>query len=231
MAETVGPPRQIKLWDLPVRIIHWSFVLLLPAMWWTAEERNMELHRTLGTVFLGLLLFRLAWGVFGSETARFGQFLRGPSAIWRYLRGQDAAPIGHNPLGGWSVVALLGLLGLQMGLGLFAQDVDGMESGPLSYLVSYDTADAARLWHGRVFNMILALVALHISAVVFHLSLKGDNILGPMVTGKREAEENVAQPATASVKAFLFCALFAGTMAWWISVGAPLSLAQLFPQA
>jgi len=182
-----------------VRIVHWSFVALLPALWWTAETRQMDLHFTLGLTMLGLVVFRLVWGVFGSSTARFTQFVKGPGAVLRYLKTPDDAPhIGHNPLGALSVLALLALLGLQVGLGLFAQDTDAVSSGPLNHLVSWDTATAASDAHGIVFNVLLAIIALHVAAILFYRFVRKNDLVTPMISGRRAVATGVAQPPVAS---------------------------------
>lgn len=214
------PSTDRRIWDLPVRLVHWSFALLLPAMWWTAEEGDIETHVTLGLVTLALVLFRLLWGLWGSETARFASFIRGPAAIRDYLRAAPAeVRPGHNPLGALSVVALLGLLAVQVSIGLFTQDVDGLESGPLSYLVSYDFADGAREWHELGFNLLLALVGLHLAAIAWYRLRKRQNLVGPMITGKGEATT-----ALRFAPAWLALATLAisGAVAWWIGQGAPL---------
>lgn len=219
-----GGRKTIRVWDLPVRLFHWSLILLLMAMWWTGEQRDIETHTRIGVVVLGLLVFRLLWGLFGTETARFRHFLKGPSAVLAYVGGRAPHLVGHNPLGGWSVALILLCLMAQCALGLFAHDVDGMESGPLSYLVSYEAADFARIWHNRLFNLILGLAALHIVAVFAYLFVKGDNILLPMVTGERELPESVPQPAPGSRIALLVSLAVAAFLAWWIDAGAPLPL-------
>jgi cytochrome b len=223
MAEASGEAKSIKLWDLPVRIIHWSFVLLLGAMWWSAENHEMTLHKQLGVVFLGLLVFRLLWGFVGSDPARFGKFLTGPGAVIAYLKGDDDRPdqIGHNPLGGWSVIALLAVLALQIGLGLVAQDVDGIESGPLNHLVSYDTAEAAREWHELIFNIILAFVVVHVVAILFYLFVRRDNMLTPMIGGRKAVDSRVEPPRMGSAVAATACVVAAFAFMWWIWSGAP----------
>lgn len=217
----------IRLWDLPIRLVHWSFVVLLAALWWSAEvAHDNDLHKKFGYVMLALLVFRLLWGLVGSSTARFRQFVRGPRAVAGYLRNlrsADAQPIvGHNPLGGWSVMALLLLLILQVVVGLFAQDVDGIESGPLSYLVSYETADAARAVHQQIFNILLALVALHLAAVLFYRFVHRHDLVGPMVTGRKTFAGPVAEPTFASPLRMLVCVLLAGAVTWWVTLGCPI---------
>ena len=222
---TPGPESApaVALWDLPVRAIHWAFVLLLPVLWWTGEEGEIELHKTIGIVMLGLLIFRILWGFVGSSTARFANFLRGPAAVLGDLRNTASGPVvGHNPVGGWSVVALLLVLLAQVAFGLFAQDVDGIESGPLSYLVDYDSADAAREWHHLVFNVILGLVALHVIAILYYLFRRRDNLIAPMISGRRTFAEPVEAPRLAPAWRVAACAAVAGAVAWWVSLGAPL---------
>ena len=125
-------PRPVRIWDWPTRIFHWLLVLLIPALWWTAENERTELHIQLGLITLALILFRILWGFLGSSTARFANFLKGPRGIAAYFGGRASGAVGHNPLGGWSVIAMLALLAAQVGLGLFASDEDGLYMGPLS---------------------------------------------------------------------------------------------------
>lgn len=211
--------RPIELWDLPVRVIHWSLVLLLAALWWTWRSGQTPLHEKLGYITLGVLLFRLYWGVVGSSTARFSHFVRGPRQIAAYLRGASGVNVGHNPLGALSVILLLGLMALEAGLGLFAQDVDGEESGALARFVSYDTADWARGWHSILFNVILGLVAVHVLAILFYHLVKRENLVGPMITGRKSFDEQVAQPARASATRALIGIVISAAIAWWVSTG------------
>lgn len=182
------PTARIRLWDGPVRLFHWALVLLIISAWWTAENHVIAWHRLCGYAILTLVLFRIIWGFLGSTTARFAHFVRGPGGVADYVRGamfRHGSPphAGHNPLGGWSVVALLSLLLVQIMLGFFAVDVDGVESGPFAYLVSYDTGRQAAETHELVFNCLLALIALHVLAVLFYRVVRGENLLGAMITG------------------------------------------------
>ena len=151
MTSTEAPaatPR-VRIWDLPVRLTHWAIAALFAFQWWSGKTGRLDWHFLAGYTVIGLLVFRLLWGVMGSSTARFAGFVRGPVAVARYvrklfMRGDGRFHVGHNPLGGWSVVLMLALLLVQTGLGLFAIDVDGDEGGPLSARVSFD----ARARHG-----------------------------------------------------------------------------------
>jgi cytochrome b len=167
--------------------------VLFAALWWTGETEQLDLHRDAGYVLLGLVIFRLIWGVVGGSTARFSNFLRGPREISTYVgdlirRRTDRSVIGHNPLGGWSVAAMLALLAAELALGLFTVNVDGDQPGPLARFISFDQGRAVAQWHDWVFNGLLALIALHLAAIAFHAVIKRDNLVGPMLTGaKRHA--------------------------------------------
>ena len=181
-----------RIWDLPVRLFHWAIVLLVPALWATHEWELMDTHILLGEIMLGLILWRLLWGVLGSSTARFACFVKGPVAVLRYLRGRSGGGPGHNPLGGWSVVAMLLALAVQVGLGLFALDEDALYGGPLSHLVSYETARTLAERHETVFWILVALIALHVLAILYYLLVRRTNLVTPMITGRKPAVEGEA---------------------------------------
>jgi cytochrome b len=192
-ANTPAPAAEpVRVWDVPTRLLHWLLVLLLPFSWWTAETGRLEWHRWSGYTLLGLVIFRLYWGFFGSSTARFARFLRGPGTVIGYLRGRWNVTAGHNPLGALSVIALLGLVLLQVVLGLFAVDVDGIESGPLSLYVSFQAGRAAAQWHEAVFDVLMYLVVLHVLAVLYYAIFRRQNLVGAMFSGNRRYESAVA---------------------------------------
>lgn len=216
-------PRRVRVWDAPVRIVHWLIALAMPALWWTAENDHMDWHHWLGYGVLGLLLFRLAWGFVGGSTARFSSFLRGPRAVIAYARrllsGETETAIGHNPMGGWSVAALLALLAAEVGLGLFCVDVDGLEPGPLSRFVDFDAGRAAAHWHHWMFYALLALIGLHLSAIAFYAVVKRENLVGPMLTGARRVQDGVQPMTAAPLWRFLVAVVVAAGLAVWISRG------------
>lgn len=228
VVEGERPPAslRVKLWDWPVRVVHWAIVILLPALWWTSGNDQMSLHRWLGYGMLGLIVFRLYWGFVGSSPARFAGFLKGPRAVGAYVRAlsanKDEPGPGHSPLGALNVVALLALLFAQVLFGLFAQDVDGLEAGPLARHVSYGAAEAARHWHGVVFNCLLWLVGLHLVAISFYLLVKRDNLIGPMLTGWKKVSTQTQLPHFAPFWRVVMGILFGFAIAVWVSMGAPL---------
>jgi cytochrome b len=208
---------RIAVWDRPVRIVHWLFVLLIPFSWWTAEEEMMEWHYRSGMALLGLLVFRIAWGLIGSSTARFASFVRGPGTILGYLRGRIPSPIGHNPLGALSVLALLGAMLAQVGLGLFASDEVGLESGPLAHLIDADLSEEIAEWHESMFYLLLAVIALHVAAIAFYLLAKRKNLVRPMITGVAEAPAGMEPMRGAGAPRFLVAAAAAFAAMWLVA--------------
>lgn len=224
MSETMTATGSTRIWDLPLRLFHWLLVALIAFSWWSGEEHYMEWHRLSGYAILALLVFRLWWGFTGSRTARFSQFVRGPGAVLTYAKtlfssGRDTAD-GHNPLGGWSVIAMLLAIAAMVVAGLFAVDVDGWESGPLAYWVSFEQGRSAAEFHETVFNVIMALIILHVAAIVFYLAVKRMNLVRPMITGRRTktAEEAVEDARWSPVMA-LVGIVIAGAVAWFVSTG------------
>lgn len=207
---------RLRVWDAPTRLFHWLIVLLVPLMWWTAEEDMMDLHMLFGSVVLGLILFRLIWGLIGGSTARFSSFVRGPGAIRDYLAGRWRG-VGHSPVGALSVVALLLLLAIQVGLGLFASDEDGLYSGPLAHLISYDASETLADRHETMFNVLLVFIGLHVAAVFFYLLVRRNDLVTPMVTGRRKAgEEDAPALEPAPAWRFVLAAGLAALLAWSI---------------
>jgi cytochrome b len=185
MSESSGPSlTRVRVWDVPTRLVHWLIVLCIAIAWRTGTHGPMDWHRWSGYTLLGLLAFRVYWGFLGGSTARFSSFVRGPRAVLEYARGAWVG-IGHNPLGALSVLALLVLIGVQVVLGLFTVDIDGIESGPLSDYVSFEAGRAAAKWHERVFDVLLWFAALHIVAVIVYL-VRRQNLVNAMFTGRRE---------------------------------------------
>lgn len=191
--------RSSTAWDLPTRLFHWSIVILIGLAWWSAELRLLDWHRRAGYAVLCLLVFRILWGILGSQTARFASFCRRPAQVIAYVRKdmfsrKDLQSAGHNPLGGWSVIAMLAAMLLQTLLGLIAVDVDGLESGPLSHLVSFDTGRIAAKTHHYIFNILLTLIVLHLAAIAFHYFYKRQNLTKAMITGNMPTEGERQQP-------------------------------------
>jgi cytochrome b len=210
------------LWDGPTRLFHWALVALILTGWLSAGK-NMELHKLAGYAVLGLVVFRLWWGVAGGSTARFSSFVKGPKTTLAYVSGLGSRKAGdtagHNPLGGWSVVAMIALIAVQAGLGLFATDIDGIESGPLSDRVDFDTGRLFSEWHELAFRLLQGLIGLHLLAIAFYAAWKRENLVRAMVTGSRRFQSAVTPLKKAPLWSLTVGVVLAAVVAYAIAKG------------
>ena len=210
------------VWDLPIRLFHWLLAALIGFSWWSIENDQTDWHVWSGIAILTLLTFRLLWGLFGSSTARFANFVRGPGVVRDFLRNSSSWRFaGHSPLGALSVVALLGAIAVQVGLGLVSVDEDGLNEGPLAHLVSLDFSEEARDFHEDFFNVLLALIALHIAAIVFYRLVQGKRLTGAMLTGRAALEPGIEPMRPGKWWVAVLCLIAAVVFARWIVAGAP----------
>ena len=207
------------VWDLPVRLVHWLLAALIAFSWWSVHNHHTDWHIWSGCAILTLLIFRILWGFFGSSTARFSSFVRGPRTIAAYMRGSWVG-IGHNPLGALSVLALFAAVAVQVGLGLISEDEDGLYFGPLATLVSTDTSDSARDIHELWFKVILGLIALHLLAILIY-RLGGKKLTVPMITGWARLEPGSAPMRKGKWWVALICLAVGIGITRWIIAGAP----------
>ncbi|MBV9654460.1 MAG: cytochrome b/b6 domain-containing protein [Acetobacteraceae bacterium] len=190
---------RVKVWDAPTRIFHWGIVALVLICWRTAETGAMQVHILSGYTILAALLFRLVWGLVGSDTARFSAFLASPLAALHHLGGftrrEPDIQIGHNAAGGWMVLLMLALLAAETVTGLFTNTFDDYDvNGSLATSVSRATSDRLSELHSVIFNLILAAVILHVLAVAAYALLKGQNLLRPMITGSKRLPPEIGRP-------------------------------------
>ena len=215
--------KAVRIWDLPVRLTHWSFVILLPAMWMTAENSQWGWHIRLGHALLALLIFRIIWGFVGTDTARFASFVKGPSKVLAYLRGgyDEKANKGHSPLGALAVLALLGLTLAQVSMGLFAGDPYDGATGPLNTFVGVGTADTITDTHEWFYWVVFGMVGLHITAIGIYGAVRAENLIGAMIGGKGEKKLEVTEnPPAQWGKALGALAVSVG-IAVWVYLGVP----------
>ncbi|MEZ5650535.1 MAG: cytochrome b/b6 domain-containing protein [Burkholderiaceae bacterium] len=212
-----SPP--VRVWDLPTRLFHWALAVAVVAAFVSVEVfDNTQLHVRIGSVVLGLLLFRLVWGLVGSSTARFSRFVPTPARLKAYLSNPerfDDRP-GHSPLGALSVLAMLLALAFQVGTGLFADD-EIFTTGPLAKFVSSDFVSWATSLHHLNHNVIIALVLLHLAAIAFYRLVRRKSLVPPMIHGRTRMRIATGhEPRWGSpILAWLIAAASA-TIAWWI---------------
>lgn len=217
--------RWVAVWDVPTRLFHWLLVALVVVNVYTGNVgglREMDLHMLSGYAILTLVLFRVAWGFLGSGPSRFRGFVRGPGAVLAYARGlltgRHRPTIGHNPLGGWSVMAMLTSLLLQAGTGLFAND-DILTEGPLARSVSKATSDRLTAIHDWNATVLYVLIGAHLAAVLYYLLVRKENLVRPMLTGRKLVTGDAApadlRAGAGGLTAALVLAVAAGGV-WWL---------------
>ncbi len=200
-ASPAETPQRVLVWDAPVRLFHWLMVACFAGAWLTAEtERFRLLHVTLGLTMVGLVVFRLLWGVVGTKHARFASFVRGPTAAWQHLKamfaGRHEGGAGHNPAGALAIVAMLALT---------------LTAGASGWL-AYTGSDAAGELHGGVVNGLLALVGLHLAGVLLASVLGRRNLVKPMLTGRAQARPD---EGIRSARVGIALLVLAGVLGFW----------------
>jgi cytochrome b len=221
--ESLGDLVAIRVWDWPVRLFHWSIVALVVIAVVTSYIGGdaKEWHMRAGYGVLAMVLFRILWGFAGTRHARFASFVRGPRTAIRYARsfarGAPPVAVGHNPLGGWSVIALLLTLLLQALTGLFAND-DVIYEGPLAKHISSALSGEITAVHHLNVWAIGILIGMHVAAVVAHLALANENLIRPMVTGRKRLHRSLAGEGVEEVPHGRAIALLAGSIlsVWWL---------------
>ncbi len=216
----------IRIWDLPTRLFHWLLAACVIGLVVTGSVGGnwMEWHLRLGYAVLALLLFRLVWGFVGGQWSRFASFLYSPSSLVAYLRGQRTPEhvAGHSPLGALSVFGLLLILAVQVASGLMSDDEIAV-SGPLARFVSGDVVSLATGYHTEVGKFIvMALVVLHVLAIVFYKVVKKQSLVRPMIAGDKQLPAPVsASRDTAGTRclALLVLALCGAAVAWLVRIG------------
>ncbi|CAM4200897.1 Cytochrome B [Bordetella tumbae] len=179
----------IRIWDFPTRLFHWALAICVIGAYVSVKLGGlyMDWHVRFGLATLGLIVFRVLWGLVGPRYARFSTFVRGPGAIKRYIQGA-ATSAGHNPLGALSVIAMLAVLGFQTISGLFISD-DIMTQGPLYGRIDESVSSWLASWHERNEWIIIGLVVLHFVAIIWYVAVRRRRIVGPMITGNARPQD------------------------------------------
>jgi cytochrome b len=180
--------RKIKVWDVPVRLFHWTFVILILAAWFSGEWRGERFayHAYIGYAAGIVLFFRLLWGFVGSSYAKFSNFVYSPIATIKYglsvLKMSPARYVGHNPLGGWMILLMIVVIGITIVTGIL---------GPI-----WHDMEEVHEFLGE--NIILLLIALHLIGVIADSILTRENLARAMVTGTKPAELYEGSPPDVS---------------------------------
>lgn len=213
------PTLSLRVWDAPTRLFHWLLVLLLIAAYVTVSTDRMQAHFYVGYAIATLLLFRLLWGFFGSETSRFARFLRSPMAGLRHLahftRREPDTEIGHNAAGGWMVLLLLAAVGVQVLTGLFGQNPDDVIEGPFAHHLPPALGERLIQIHETNFWFgVVGLAGLHVLAVLAYAVVKGQDLVRPMVTGRKRLPGTMRQPRFVSPLRALALLVLCALVVW-----------------
>jgi cytochrome b len=211
----------VRAWDLPTRLFHWSFVVLVAAAWVSRKygDAGLVWHTWNGYAILTLIVFRILWGFVGGSTARFASFV--PEPVTALIYGKDfllRRPryyLGHNPLGGAMVYALLLIIAAQAVIGLFSfDDHDSIAGGPLSGKLGEEWVAYLTSWHVKIFDYILILIGLHIFANLLYLVWKRENLVKAMITGRkpRHPYEDMPEARYGSLGLAFVCLLLAAAI-------------------
>jgi cytochrome b len=210
------------VWDLPTRAFHWLLVLSIIGSYVTAKLGEMPWHFRFGEFMIGMLIFRLIWGLIGPRHARFSNFIKGPGSVLLYLRG-GLTSVGHNPLGAGMVVLMLLLLAVQVTTGLFSTD-DVAYVGPYNPSVSHSLAERLTGIHHLNFNLILAAIVLHLCAITYYTFVKKERLVPAMFHGGKPAQHVPAHeviPSSQLWRALIVIAVAGGCVYWLLHAAPP----------
>jgi len=222
--ELNAQPKTLKIWDLPVRLFHWSLVSLFIAAYITNAlgTSYFKYHLWCGYAIIVLVSFRIIWGLVGTYHARFSNFVRNPITTLKYaisvVKKNEKHYVGHNPLGAVMVIVLLIAILVQAVTGLFTND-EIFNTGPLYGYISDSLSLQLTSLHRQLFYWILGAVVLHILAVLIHVFFKHDNIIKAMFTGKKSAqhaEDGKSIGSSRIILAIIIIALLSLLLAWVI---------------
>jgi cytochrome b len=221
-------PKQRQVWDLPLRVFHWTLVIAFIGAYVTNRlgVNYFKYHLWCGYTVIVLVAFRILWGIVGTHHARFTNFVRGPLTslryAWQILRGTEQSHAGHNPMGAWMVLLLLLTLFVQAFTGLFGDD-QIMNLGPLYGYVNAETSSILTSLHRQLFYWIAGAAAVHILAVAAHVFFKEENLVSAMITGRKPAHAVAEAESIRNSRIWLAVLLLSVLVSalTWLVVSAP----------
>ena len=214
------------VWDIPVRLFHWLLVLCLFGQWLTTEvlDDAIDIHFYIGYFTLGLIIFRLIWGFVGTKYAKFNNFISGFMTMLTYLQSvtskQHTLSIGHNSVGGLILPAVIILVGLQAISGLFTTD-DIVYSGPYYDSANTEIQEWMQWLHHNIFDILLAIIGLHLVAIGWYLAFLKHNLIRPMLDGKKAVTQKEGIEHSQLIKAILIMCLVAIFVYWLVEINPP----------
>jgi cytochrome b len=210
----------VHIWDWPLRLFHWLLVIAVVGAYVTGKLGGdlTDWHGRIGGLILGLLIFRIIWGFVGTTHARFVNFFPTFGRLAAYFKGNWHG-VGHNPVGALSVLALLAVLTVLAATGLFANDDIAFE-GPLFSLIDKSLSDKLSGIHALALDVLMGLLSLHLAAIAFHQLVKKNNLVLPMLTGRKQVHKAQASsiPAVGALR-FLMTVVISSTLVWSIWSG------------
>lgn len=217
--------KQFLIWDLPVRLFHWLIAIAILGSWFTSDQDNdlIYYHMLLGYFILGLLIFRIIWGGVGTKHSKFKHFIPSLSTLIDYINdvknGEKKHSVGHNPLGSLMVIIMIVLFFLQAISGLFIND-DVYSSGPYYGSVNEDVEKIMSLLHHNVFDYLVFAIGAHIVAIGYYEKVLKNNLILPMITGKKSANHVTKADSISHSKIWLsfLISIIVGAFVYWLVV-------------
>ena len=205
---TIDKNSKALIWDWPVRAFHWLLLVCFLGSWITAESgiEWATTHQWFGYTTLGLIVFRVCWGLIGPRFSRFSQFIRGPKAVWTSVlelgQRSPANHLGHSAIGGWATLVLLTLVTVQATSGLFVSD-DIFNAGPYNSAVTQEQANTLGWIHHTNFNVLQAFIGVHLIAILWYWIGKNHNLIKPMISGYKYALDEDGVTSSLSKRALV----------------------------
>ncbi len=203
------------VWDLPTRLFHWGLAISIAGAYISGENGWQDIHEIFGLTVLGLIIFRLIWGIIGHPTARLAALLPAPRVLFDYIKSlsthRGTPYYGHNPLGGLAVIALLSVSGAMALTGLWNSD-DILYEAPMRRLAPWGSFIGR--WHIPIHFFVLPLIALHLLALLTHRLWLKEKLVTRMLTGGTHANAQNPERTMRGLFLMMLCLGTAHSLPW-----------------